>query len=101
MWATLEQGKTYTIQAVSELPWASIHAGPAGTATLWIHNAATETHKNFIGDGVTAGFHSWTFTFTEATSSQVRIRINTYSCGGKFWNFKIEEGSEATEWWPA
>ena len=98
--AHLENGKTYTLQAVSDSVWATGHGGQTGKATIWIHGLGDGFHRVFCGDGKTSGRYTWTFVHTSATQN-CEIRINGYSKVTSFWNFKIESGNKATDWTPA
>lgn len=99
--AYLENGKTYTLQAVSDSVWATGHGGQTGKATIWIHGLlGDDFHRVFCGDGVTSGRYTWTFVHTSATQN-CEIRINGYSKITSFWDIKIESGNKATDWTPA
>lgn len=98
--AYLENGKTYTLQAVSDSVWATGHGGQAGQATIWIHGLGDGFHRVFCGDGKTSGRYTWTFVHTSATQN-CEIRINGYSKITSFWDIKIESGNKATDWTPA
>lgn len=97
----LENGKTYTLQAVSDSVWATGHGGQTGKATIWIHGLkGDDFHRVFCGDGKTSGRYTWTFVHTSATQN-CEIRINGYSKITSFWDIKIESGNKATDWTPA
>ena len=98
--AYLENGKTYTLQAVSDSVWATGHGGQTGKATIWIHGLGDGFHRVFCGDGKTSGRYTWTFVHTSATQN-CEIRINGYSKITSFWDIKIESGNKATDWTPA
>ncbi len=98
--AYLENGKTYTLQAVSDSVWATGHGGQTGKATIWIHGLGDGFHRVFCGDGKTSGRYIWTFVHTSATQN-CEIRINGYSKITSFWDIKIESGNKATDWTPA
>lgn len=98
--AYLENGKTYTLQAVSDSVWATGHRGQTGKATIWIHGLGDGFHRVFCGDGITSGRYTWTFVHTSATQN-CEIRINGYSKITSFWDIKIESGNIATDWTPA
>lgn len=99
--AYLENGKTYTLQAVSDSVWATGHGGQTGKATIWIHGLlGDDFHRVFCGDGITSGRYTWTFVHTSATQN-CEIRINGYSKITSFWDIKIESGNKATDWTPA
>lgn len=98
--AYLENGKTYTLQAVSDSVWATGHGGQTGKATIWIHGLGDGFHRVFCGDGKTSGRYTWTFIHTSATQN-CEIRINGYSKITSFWDIKIESGNKATDWTPA
>lgn len=98
--ALLEQGKTYTLQAVSDSIWSTSHNSATGTATIWLHGLNDGFHRVFTGDGKTNGRYIWTFTHTYPTQN-CDIRINGYSKVTSFWNIKIESGNKATDWTPA
>lgn len=98
--AYLENGKTYTLQAVSDSVWATGHGGQTGKATIWIHGLGDGFHRVFCGDGITSGRYTWTFVHTSATQN-CEIRINGYSKVTSFWDIKIESGNKATDWTPA
>ena len=98
--ALLEQGKTYTLQAVSDSIWSTSHNSATGTATIWLHGLNDGFHRVFTGDGKTNGRYIWTFTHTYPTQN-CDIRINGYSKVTNFWNIKIESGNKATDWTPA
>lgn len=98
--AHLENGKTYTLQAVSDSVWATGHQVAVGTATIWLHGLTDGFHRVFCGDGKTSGRYTWTFVHTSATQD-CEIRINGYSKVTSFWDIKIESGSKATDWTPA
>lgn len=98
--AHLENGKTYTLQAVSDSVWATGHGGQTGKATIWLHGLTDGFHRVFCGDGKTSGRYTWTFVHTSATQD-CEIKINGYSKVTSFWNFKIESGNKATDWTPA
>lgn len=98
--AYLENGKTYTLQAVSDSVWATGHGGQTGKATIWIHGLGDGFHRVFCGDGKTSGQYIWTFVHTSATQN-CEIRINGYSKITSFWDIKIESGNKATDWTPA
>lgn len=98
--ALLEQGKTYTLQAVSDSIWSTSHNSATGTATIWLHGLNDGFHRVFTGDGKTNGRYIWTFTHTHPTQN-CDIRINGYSKVTNFWNIKIESGNKATDWTPA
>lgn len=98
--AYLENGKTYTLQAVSDSVWATGHGGQTGKATIWLHGLEDGFHRVFCGDGKTSGRYTWTFVHTSATQN-CEIRINGYSKVTSFWDIKIESGNIATEWTPA
>ena len=98
--AYLENGKTYTLQAVSDSVWATEHIGQPGKATIWIYGLGDGFHRVFLGDGITSGRYTWTFVHTSATQD-CGIRINGYSKVTSFWNIKIESGNKATDWTPA
>lgn len=98
--AYLENGKTYTLQAVSDSVWATGHGGQTGEATIWIHGLGDGFHRVFCGDGKTSGRYTWTFVHTSATQN-CEIRINGYSKITSFWDIKIESGNRATDWTPA
>lgn len=96
----LENGKTYTLQAVSDSVWATGHGGQTGKATIWLHGLGDGFHRVFCGDGKTSGRYTWTFVHTSATQN-CEIRINGYSKVTSFWDIKIESGNIATDWTPA
>lgn len=96
----LENGKTYTLQAVSDSVWATGHGGQTGKATIWLHGLGDGFHRVFCGDGKTSGRYTWTFVHTSATQN-CEIRINGYSKVTSFWDIKIESGNKATDWTPA
>lgn len=97
----LENGKTYTLQAVSDSVWATEHGDRTGKATIWIHGLlGDDFHRVFCGDGITSGRYTWTFVHTSATQN-CEIRINGYSKITSFWDIKIESGNKATDWTPA
>lgn len=97
----LENGKTYTLQAVSDSVWATEHGDRTGKATIWIHGLlGDDFHRVFCGDGITSGRYTWTFVHTSATQN-CEIRINGYSKVTSFWDIKIESGNIATDWTPA
>jgi phage host-nuclease inhibitor protein Gam len=97
----LENGKTYTLQAVSDSVWATEHGDQTGKATIWIHGLlGDDFHRVFCGDGKTSGRYTWTFVHTSATQN-CEIRINGYSKVTSFWDIKIESGNIATDWTPA
>lgn len=97
----LENGKTYTLQAVSDSVWATEHGDRTGKATIWIHGLlGDDFHRVFCGDGKTSGRYIWTFVHTSATQN-CEIRINGYSKITSFWDIKIESGNKATDWTPA
>lgn len=97
----LENGKTYTLQAVSDSVWATEHGDQTGKATIWIHGLlGDDFHRVFCGDGITSGRYTWTFVHTSATQN-CEIRINGYSKITSFWDIKIESGNKATDWTPA
>lgn len=96
----LENGKTYTLQAVSDSVWATGHGGQTGEATIWLHGLGDGFHRVFCGDGKTSGRYTWTFVHTSATQN-CEIRINGYSKVTSFWDIKIESGNKATDWTPA
>lgn len=97
----LENGKTYTLQAVSDSVWATEHGDRTGKATIWIHGLLGDNfHRVFCGDGITSGRYTWTFVHTSATQN-CEIRINGYSKITSFWDIKIESGNKATDWTPA
>lgn len=97
----LENGKTYTLQAVSDSVWATEHGDRTGKATIWIHGLlGDDFHRVFCGDGITSGRYTWTFVHTSATQN-CEIRINGYSKITSFWDIKIESGNIATDWTPA
>lgn len=97
----LENGKTYTLQAVSDSVWATEHGDRTGKATIWIHGLlGDDFHRVFYGDGITSGRYTWTFVHTSATQN-CEIRINGYSKITSFWDIKIESGNKATDWTPA
>ena len=96
----LENGKTYTLQAVSDSVWATGHGGQTGKATIWLHGLEDGFHRVFCGDGKTSGRYTWTFVHTSATQN-CEIRINGYSKVTSFWDIKIESGNKATDWTPA
>ena len=98
--AYLENGKTYTLQAVSDSVWATGHGGQTGKATIWIHGLGDGFHRVFCGDGKTSGRYTWTFVHTSATQN-CEIKINGYSKITSFWDIKIESGNKATDWTPA
>lgn len=98
--AYLENGKTYTLQAVSDSVWATGRGGQTGKATIWIHGLGDGFHRVFCGDGKTSGRYTWTFVHTSATQN-CEIRINGYSKITSFWDIKIESGNKATDWTPA
>lgn len=98
--AYLENGKTYTLQAVSDSVWATGHGGQTGKATIWLHGLGDGFHRVFCGDGKTSGRYTWTFVHTSATQN-CEIRINGYSKVTSFWDIKIESGNIATDWTPA
>lgn len=98
--AYLENGKTYTLQAVSDSVWATGHRGQTGEATIWLHGLEDGFHRVFCGDGKTSGRYTWTFVHTSATQ-KCEIRINGYSKVTSFWDIKIESGNKATDWTPA
>jgi predicted nucleic acid-binding Zn-ribbon protein len=99
--AYLENGKTYTLQAVSDSVWATEHGDRTGKATIWIHGLlGDDFHRVFCGDGITSGRYTWTFVHTSATQN-CEIRINGYSKITSFWDIKIESGNKATDWTPA
>lgn len=98
--AYLENGKTYTLQAVSDSVWATGHGGQTGKATIWIHGLGDGFQRVFCGDGKTSGRYTWTFVHTSATQN-CEIRINGYSKITSFWDIKIESGNKATDWTPA
>lgn len=98
--AYLENGKTYTLQAVSDSVWATGHGGQTGKATIWLHGLENGFHRVFCGDGKTSGRYTWTFVHTSATQN-CEIRINGYSKVTSFWDVKIESGNIATDWTPA
>ena len=99
--AYLENGKTYTLQAVSDSVWATEHGDRTGKATIWIHGLlGDDFHRVFCGDGITSGRYTWTFVHTSATQN-CEIRINGYSKVTSFWDIKIESGNIATDWTPA
>ena len=96
----LENGQTYTLQAVSDSVWATGHGGQTGKATIWLHGLGDGFHRVFCGDGKTSGRYTWTFVHTSATQN-CEIRINGYSKVTSFWDIKIESGNKATDWTPA
>jgi len=96
----LENGKTYTLQAVSDSVWATGHGGQTGKATIWLHGLGDGFHRIFCGDGKTPGRYTWTFVHTSATQN-CEIRINGYGKVTSFWDIKIESGNKATDWTPA
>lgn len=99
----LENGKTYTLQAVSDSVWATGHGGhggQTGKATIWLHGLTDGFHRVFCGDGKTSGRYTWTFVHTSATQD-CEIRINGYSKVTSFWDIKIESGNKTTDWTPA
>ena len=96
----LENGKTYTLQAVSDSVWATGYGGQTGKATIWLHGLGDGFHRVFCGDGKTSGRYTWTFVHTSATQN-CEIRINGYSKVTSFWDIKIESGNIATDWTPA
>lgn len=97
----LENGKTYTLQAVSDSVWATEHGDRTGKATIWIHGLlGDDFHRVFCGDGITSGRYTWTFVHTSATQN-CEIRINGYGKVTSFWDIKIESGNKATDWTPA
>lgn len=99
--AYLENGKTYTLQAVSDSVWATEHGDRTGKATIWIHGLlGDDFHRVFCGDGITSGRYTWTFVHTSATQN-CEIRINGYSKITSFWDIKIESGNKATDYSPA
>lgn len=98
--AYLENGKTYTLQAVSDSVWTVNHGSQVGTSSIWIHGLSDSFHRCFCGDGKAAGRYTWTFVFTEQTQ-YCEIRINGYSKVTSFWDIKIESGNKATDWTPA
>lgn len=98
----LEEGKTYTLQAVSDSVWSTSHgvANGEGKATIWIASTDKTYHRVFTGDGVTSGRYTWTFTHASDTGEYV-VRVNGYAKATSFWDIKIESGNKATDWTPA
>lgn len=100
--AYLEKGKTYTLQAVCDLPWSTAHGSGAGAGkgTIWIASEDRKYHKVFTGDGTTSGRYTWTFVH-DGTTGNYNVRVNGYTKATKFWDIKIESGNKATDWTPA
>lgn len=98
----LEKDKTYTLQAVCDLPWSTAHGAGTGTGkgTIWLASADRKYHRVFVGDGVTSGRYTWTFTHVGDTGTY-NIRVNGYNQATSFWDIKIETGDKATDWMPA
>lgn len=98
----LENGKVYTLQACCDLPWSTAHGSGAGTGkgTIWIASADRKYHRVFVGDGVTSGRYTWTFTHAGDTG-EYQLRVNGYVTPAKFWDMKVESGNIPTDWTPA
>lgn len=98
----LEKDKTYTLQAVCDLPWSTAHGAGTGTGkgTIWLASSDRKYHRVFVGDGVTSGRYTWTFTHVGDTGTY-NIRVNGYNQATSFWDIKIETGNKATDWTPA
>ncbi len=93
--AYLEQGKTYTLQAMTDVPWGT-HPS-TGKATIWLNSGSY--NRCFDVNGM-SGSNSWTFVHT-GTTGDYTIRVNGYSKVTSFWDMKIESGNRATDWTPA
>lgn len=109
-------GDVITIQAKSNLPWASNHLGPVNTVGFWLYLgtysqviAGTYTDPIFLdGDGSSKEFKK-TYTIPAVGSLEdiyIGFRFNSYSDNetsvtAKFWDLKLEKGNKATDWTPA
>lgn len=109
-------GDVITVQAQSNLPWASDHGVQPGKSGFWLYYGSADqvkqggyTFAHFLkGDAKSTSFKQVVTIPSVSNLDDIYIafRFNTYSDGtanvtGKFWNLKLERGNTATDWTPA
>ncbi len=113
---SFKAGDVITVQAQSNIPWASDHGNQPGKSGFWLYYGSADqvkqggyTFAHFLkGDGKNTSFKQVVTipSVTNLDDIYIAFRFNTYSDGaanvtGKFWNLKLEKGNTATDWTPA
>lgn len=113
---SFKAGDVITVQAQSNIPWASDHGNQSGKSGFWLYYGSADQVKqggytvaHFLkGDSKSTSFKQVVTipSVTNLDDIYIAFRFNTYSDGtanvtGKFWNLKLEKGNTATDWTPA
>lgn len=93
---TLVKGETYTLSAVTNGVFSSVHDPnkASNKCVIWIGVPANIVVS---GENVSANTFTW-----DSDTGTYPIRVNRYGTDSqvKCWNLKIEHGSQATDWTP-